>query len=86
MEDFAPVMLHLSKFKSKQNEGLVEIVDAEDDKKVADLVGIHGTHKWSFIGSRRKRNGKQCRERWHNQLDPSINQVSWSVVEDVKEY
>ena len=55
---------------------------AEDDKKVAELVGIHGTHKWSFIGSLCGRNGKQCRERWHNQLDPSINKAAWSVEEE----
>jgi hypothetical protein len=54
----------------------------EDDKKVVALVNKYGTHKWSFIGSLCSRNGKQCRERWHNQLDPSIKKQSWSKEEE----
>ena len=54
----------------------------EDDNKVIQLVGKYGTHKWSFIGSLCGRNGKQCRERWHNQLDPSIKKVGWSPEEE----
>ena len=26
--------------------------------------------------------GKQCRERWHNHLNPNINKAAWSEVED----
>lgn len=28
------------------------------------------------------RSGKQCRERWHNQLDPSVSRDSWTEEED----
>lgn len=28
------------------------------------------------------RSGKQCRERWHNQLDPSIKKEQWTEEED----
>lgn len=28
------------------------------------------------------RNGKQCRERWHNQLDPAIKKTPWSKEEE----
>ena len=28
------------------------------------------------------RTGKQCRERWHNQLDPAIKKHHWSAEED----
>ena len=28
------------------------------------------------------RSGKQCRERWHNHLDPNINKDEWSEKED----
>lgn len=28
------------------------------------------------------RSGKQCRERWHNHLDPEINKSSWSQTEE----
>ena len=54
----------------------------DDDSKVIQLVEKYGTHKWSFIGSLCGRNGKQCRERWHNQLDPSIKKISWTEEEE----
>lgn len=28
------------------------------------------------------RNGKQCRERWHNHLNPLIKKIHWSKEED----
>lgn len=28
------------------------------------------------------RTGKQCRERWHNQLDPEINKAAWTREEE----
>ena len=28
-----------------------------------------------------KRSGKQCRERWHNHLDPNINKEPWTASE-----
>ena len=28
------------------------------------------------------RSGKQCRERWHNHLDPSINKDNWTEEEE----
>jgi len=28
------------------------------------------------------RTGKQCRERWHNHLDPHINKEAWTVEEE----
>ena len=46
---------------------------AEEDRKVVDLVQKHGAKKWSLIASNLPgRIGKQCRERWHNHLNPAI--------------
>ncbi|KAF9309793.1 Myb- protein A, partial [Linnemannia elongata] len=43
----------------------------EEDRKLRDLVNEYGPEKWVFIASRiGSRTGKQCRERWHNHLDP----------------
>jgi len=28
------------------------------------------------------RSGKQCRERWHNHLDPQINKTAWNEDEE----
>jgi hypothetical protein len=41
--------------------------------------------KWRDVAaSLPGRLGKQCRERWFNQLDPAINMGPWSVEEDQK--
>ena len=45
---------------------------AEDDM-LRSLVTQHGIQQWALIASEMKgRNGKQCRERWHNQLDTCL--------------
>jgi hypothetical protein len=31
-----------------------------------------------------ERNGKQCRERWLNALDPEINKGHWSISNDIE--
>lgn len=56
---------------------------AEEDQKVVDLVGKYGPKKWSQIANELPgRIGKQCRERWHNHLNPSISKAPWSEDED----
>ncbi|KAG7342253.1 Myb-like DNA-binding protein [Nitzschia inconspicua] len=56
----------------------------DEDKQILFLVGQHGAKKWSSIASHLPgRSGKQCRERWHNHLNPNINKSkTWSVEED----
>jgi len=55
----------------------------EEDEKVVALVGEHGCKKWSLIASQLTgRLGKQCRERWFNHLDPTVNKAPWSEKED----
>jgi len=57
---------------------------AEEDTTVLQLVEEFGAKKWSLIASKLPgRIGKQCRERWHNHLDPSINKNAWTVGEDM---
>lgn len=49
------------------------------------MVIEHGAKGWNFIASKLPgRVGKQCRERWHNHLDPSIVKNKWSLDEDKK--
>lgn len=56
----------------------------EEDDKLVDLVSKCGTKRWSFISTYLKgRTGKQCRERWHNHLDPEVRKAAWTVEEDV---
>ncbi|KRH92302.1 putative Homeodomain-related, SANT domain, DNA binding, Myb transcription factor protein, partial [Pseudoloma neurophilia] len=49
------------------------------------LISIHQPKNWSLIAKLMKtRIGKQCRERWHNHLHPSINKKPFSEEEDKK--
>jgi Myb-like DNA-binding domain len=55
----------------------------EEDARVIELVGQYGAKQWSRIASRLKgRIGKQCRERWHNHLNPHIKKGAWTDDEE----
>ncbi|XP_032521749.1 myb protein isoform X1 [Danaus plexippus] len=55
----------------------------EEDEKVMELVAKYGPKKWTLIARHLKgRIGKQCRERWHNHLNPSIKKSAWTEHED----
>ena len=56
---------------------------ASDDVKLQELIHEYGPRNWSLIADMMKtKTGKQCRERWHNHLDPNINKMDWSSEED----
>ena len=56
--------------------------DVEDDI-VLKLVSENGAHKWTTIAEHLPgRMGKQCRERWHNHLNPRIKKCQWSENEE----
>ncbi|MGH0170700.1 UNVERIFIED_CONTAM: hypothetical protein FKN15_059362 [Acipenser sinensis] len=55
----------------------------EEDEKVIELVNCYGTKQWASIAKHLKgRLGKQCRERWHNHLNPEVKKSSWTPEED----
>lgn len=55
----------------------------KEDTKVLELVKKYGAKKWSLIASNLPgRIGKQCRERWHNHLNPAICKEAWKLEED----
>ncbi|KAI8599621.1 hypothetical protein EDD21DRAFT_290092, partial [Dissophora ornata] len=55
----------------------------EEDRKLSELVDIYGPEKWVFIATKiESRTGKQCRERWHNHLDPNIVKTPFTPEED----
>lgn len=62
---------------------------AEEDEAIRHLVYENGTKHWTVISEKLKciynisgRTGKQCRERWHNHLDPDINKLPWTLAEE----
>lgn len=56
----------------------------EEDDKVIELVSKYGTKQWAMVARQLKgRQGKQCRERWHNHLNPDVKKSSWTPEEDL---
>ncbi|XP_047149551.1 transcription factor MYB3R-3 [Vigna umbellata] len=56
----------------------------EEDDKIVELVTKYGPTKWSLIAqSLPGRIGKQCRERWHNHLNPEIKKDAWTLEEEL---
>ncbi|CAN4076545.1 unnamed protein product [Withania somnifera] len=56
----------------------------EEDDVITELVKKYGPKKWSTIAQHLPgRIGKQCRERWHNHLNPGINKEAWTQEEEV---
>ncbi|XP_057820478.2 uncharacterized protein LOC131033308 isoform X2 [Cryptomeria japonica] len=56
----------------------------EEDERIIELVNRHGAKKWSAIAKHLPgRIGKQCRERWHNHLNPAINKDAWTREEEL---
>ncbi|CAH8360711.1 unnamed protein product [Eruca vesicaria subsp. sativa] len=56
----------------------------EEDDTIIALVEKYGPTKWSTISQQLPgRIGKQCRERWHNHLNPGINKNAWTQEEEL---
>ncbi|XP_041837583.1 v-myb avian myeloblastosis viral oncogene homolog-like 2b isoform X2 [Melanotaenia boesemani] len=56
----------------------------EEDEKVIELVNLYGNKQWAVVAKHLKgRLGKQCRERWHNHLNPNVKKSSWTAEEDL---
>lgn len=56
----------------------------EEDEIIVELVDKFGPKKWSTIAQHLPgRIGKQCRERWHNHLNPNISKEAWTQEEEL---
>ena len=55
----------------------------QEDEFIISWVAAHGASSWTKLAEHLPgRIGKQCRERWHNSLNPQLNKSSWSLKED----
>ncbi len=63
-----------------------------EDQRLIEAVMQNGTKNWAYVGTTMQylsrgecnRTGKQCRERWHNHLDPTLSHAPFSAEEDAK--
>jgi hypothetical protein len=57
---------------------------SEEDANLLNAVTDVGEVSWAAVA--RKiigRTGRQCRERWHNQLNPDITKAAWTTEEEL---
>ena len=56
----------------------------DEDKTMKQLVNKYGISNWALIARKmgNSRNGKQCRERWYNHLNPSLKKNDWTLDEE----
>ncbi|EAY04313.1 Myb-like DNA-binding domain containing protein [Trichomonas vaginalis G3] len=81
------ILNDLSKLTGLENVTSTSIVNGswtrEEDEKVIEWVKVHGPTSWTKLAETIPgRIGKQCRERWHNSLDPNLIKTSWTPEED----
>nr|XP_043630469.1 transcription factor MYB3R-3-like [Erigeron canadensis] len=74
-----------SRWKKVLNPDIIKgIWTKEEDDHIVKLVEAHGCLKWSLIAKYLPgRIGNQCRERWHNRLNPAIKKAAWSKDEEL---
>jgi hypothetical protein len=75
--------------RSKGRSSRRKCWSAAEDIAITNLVQENGTRQWTMIAERLRkafklkgRTGKQCRERWHNHLDPLILRTPWTLEEE----
>ncbi len=58
--------------------------DPQEDVKLIQLVETYGPQNWSLVAKTlgTGRNGKSCRLRWFNQLDPNLRKDPFSAEEE----
>lgn len=82
---FTPLRTHL---KTTNQPRMAETVvkgswTHAEDIKLIELVHLYGSKNWAKISAHfHKKIGKQCRERWHNHLNPDIKKCKFSEEED----
>ena len=64
---------------TQEDEALVHLVNDKGEKKWCTIASLINQQ---FGGS--EKSGKQCRERWHNHLNPTLNKESFSLEDEIK--
>ena len=74
--------------KSDRKVWTEEVLFIQEDIILACLIGTHGEKCWSVVSKELKqqhgfvKSGKQCRERWNNNLSPNVVKDDWTAKEE----
>ncbi|OHT17172.1 hypothetical protein TRFO_41257 [Tritrichomonas foetus] len=82
--DPANISLNTGHLESENEQSLIRHkFTPEEDRQLNKLVATHGPRKWDKIAlSMPGRTGRQCRDRFHNYLKPTLVNGPWNAEED----
>lgn len=90
---YPPISSPLRKIKMslhRRRPWTSEVGFSQEDAAVSALVREFGLRSWTLVSAAlvsqyalTGRSGKQCRERWHNHLNPAIRHDAWSKEEEL---
>ena len=81
--------------RSERHPWTSQVVSKQEDAAITSLVVEFGSKEWTVISRMlatrfgivhrcsQSRTSKQCRERWHNHLDPEISKAPWTPEEEL---
>nr|AKV71944.1 R2R3-MYB protein [Rehmannia glutinosa] len=74
----------IQKQRPAMNELNRGVWTAEEDRKLAETIGIYGAKQWTIIAAKAELNrcAKSCRLRWMNYLRPNIKRGNMSDQEE----
>lgn len=84
----SPLRNHVRLIKSDSPFAVVRlaplVIQLQEDVKLIQLVETYGPQNWSLVAKTlgTGRNGKSCRLRWFNQLDPNLRKDPFSPEEE----
>ncbi|KAJ0401357.1 hypothetical protein ATCC90586_000964 [Pythium insidiosum] len=74
----------LQRWNKVLKPGLVKGHWSYEEDSILERMVLQGCHSWSEVSANIPgRTAKQCRERWRNHLDPSINKAPFTPQEDM---
>ena len=89
--EYIPMLPPYKNLPSKSSSKSRQAWKSNEDKILQQLVELRGPRYWSSLAKELNakvhnsfpcRNGKQCRERWLNQLSPELKKDKWTDEED----
>ena len=89
--DYKPLLKPLDTSLNSNEYTRKHLWTAQEDETLRTLILARGPRGWSVIAKELNslihnglniRQGRQCRERWFNHVDPALNKGQWSLAED----